>query len=306
MTRPLRFGLHSVGTDPATDAVNAEALGFDVLTVADHLVDGLVDPFAGLTAAASATSTIRLGTLVLNNDLRNPVIVARQALALDAMSGGRLELGLGAGHGWPEYEQAGIPFDPPAVRVARLRETIEALDGLLRGDTVSVDGEHVHVREHRSFPPAVQTPRMPLLVGGHAPSVLRVGAERCDIVGLSGTGKTMADGLRHEATGFKADVVDERVALIRDVRADVEINVLVQGVVITDDPSAEAAKIVETAPYLTVDDVLAAPYVWIGTVESICDDISSYRDRWGMTYFTVFGRSMEAAAPIVARLASEG
>lgn len=302
MTRPLRFGLHSVGTDPAADAVHAESLGFDVLTVADHLVDGLVDPFAGLTAAASATTSIRLGTLVLNNDLRNPAIVARQALALDAMSGGRLELGLGAGHGWPEYAQAGIPFDPPAVRVARLRESIDALDGLLRGGTVTVDGEHVHIREHRSFPPPEQTPRMPLLVGGHAPSVLRLGAARCDIVGLSGAGKTMADGLRHEATGFVPSVVDERVAIIRESGRDVEVNVLVQAVIVTDDPRTGAERIVAQAPYLTVEDVLGAPYVWIGSVESICEDVLGYRDRWGMSYFTVFSHSIEAAAPIVTAL----
>lgn len=305
MTRPLRFGLHSVGTDPASDAVHAEALGFDVLTVADHLVDGLVDPFAGLTAAASATSTIRLGTLVLNNDLRNPAIVARQALALDAMSGGRLELGLGAGHGWPEYEQVGIPFDPPATRVARLRESITALDGLLRGDEVTVDGEHVQLRGHRSFPPAEQSPRMPLLVGGHAPSVLRLGGATCDIVGLSGTGKTMEDGLRHEATGFVPSVVDERVAMIGEAGRDVEINVLVQAVIVTDDPRAEAEKIVQQAPYLTVDDVLGAPYVWIGPVESICDDVRGYRERWGMSYFTIFSHSIDAAAPIVTELRGE-
>jgi probable F420-dependent oxidoreductase len=305
VTRPLRFGLHSVGTDPAADGVDAEAIGFDALTVADHLVDGMVDPFAALTAAASATSTIRLGTLVLNNDLRNPALVARQALALDAMSGGRLELGLGAGHGWPEYEQVGISFDPPAVRVARLRESVEVLDGLLRGDTVTLEGAHVRVREHRSFPPPEQSPRMPLLVGGHAPSVLRVGAERCDIVGLSGTGRTRDDGLTHEATGFAPAVVDERVAIVRDINPDVELNALVQAVVITDDPRAAAQEWVDRAPYLSVDDLLAVPYVWIGTVESICDDIRSYRERWGFSYFSLFSRSMSAAAPIVAELRGE-
>jgi probable F420-dependent oxidoreductase len=306
VTHRLRFGLHSIGDDPAEHARQAEGAGFDVLTVADHLVDGLVDPFAALTAAASATSTIRLGTLVLNNDLRNVAIVARQALALDAMSGGRLELGLGAGHGWPEYEQVGIPFDAPAVRVARLRESIEALDGLLRGDEVTVDGEHVHVRAHRSFPPPSQSPRLPLLVGGHARSVLRLAAERCDIVGLSGTGKTMEDGLRHEATGFAPSVVDERVGVIRDAAGDrdVELNVLVQAVVVTDDPRAVADQWVAMAPYLSVDDVLGSPYVWAGSVESICDDVRGYAERWGTTYFTLFSHSFDAAAPIVAALSS--
>jgi probable F420-dependent oxidoreductase len=271
--------------------------------VADHLVDGMYDPFGALAMAAAATSSIRLGTLVLNNDLRNPAIVARQALTLDELSGGRLELGLGAGHGWPEYESVGLPFDPPTTRVARLRESVEVLDGLLRGDAVSLDGEHVTMHEHRSFPAPAQAPRMPLLVGGHAPSVLRIGAERCDAVGLSGTGKTMADGLRHEASGFVPSVVDERVGVIREAGRDVELNVLVQAVVVTDDPVEAAEGVVQRAPYLTVEDVLATPYVWIGSVESICDNVRGYRERWGMSYFTIFDHFFDAAVPIVAALA---
>lgn len=304
MTPGLRFGLHSVGGDPAEHARRAESSGFSVLSVADHLVDDLYDPFGALAMAAAVTSTIRLGTLVLNNDLRNPAIVARQALTLDVLCGGRLELGLGAGHGWPEYEAIGLPFDAAPVRVARLRESVAALDGLLRGDTVSLDGEHVVVHDHQSFPAPVQTPRMPLLVGGHARSVLRLAAETCDIVGLTGSGRTMEDGFHHEATGFAPEVVDERVALIRASGRDPEVNVLVQWVTLTDDPRGAAADVVKRAPYLAVDDVLGSPYVWIGSVESICDDIRSYRERWGMTYFTVFEHSFDAAAPVVAALST--
>ena len=301
MTPRLRFGLHSVDGDPAAQARRAEDAGFGVLSVADHLVDGMHDPFGALAMAAAATTTIRLATLVLNNDLRHPALVARQALTLDALCGGRLELGMGAGHGWPEYEAIGLAFDPPATRVARLRESIEVLDGLLRGDAVSLDGEHVTMRAHRSFPGPVQSPRMPLLVGGHARSVLRLAAERCDIVGLTGTGRT-EDGFHHEATGFPPAVVDERIALLRAASTQPEINVLVQWVTITDDPVAAAEQVVSRAPYLTVDDVLGSPYVWIGSVASICDDIRGYRERWGMTYFTVFARDIDAAAPIVAAL----
>ena len=187
--------------------------------------------------------------------------------------------------------------------MARLRESIEVLDGLLRGDEVSLDGEHVTVRAHRSFPAPVQSPRMPLLVGGHARSVLRLAAERCDAVGLTGSGRTV-DGFHHEATGFPPAVVDERIELIRAAKTDPEVNVLVQWVRITDDPVGAAEQVVSRAPYLTVDDVLGSPYVWIGTVESICDDVRGYRERWGMTYFTCFDRDVDSAAPIVAALAA--
>lgn len=303
MPPPFRFGLHSVGGDPAEHARQAEAQGFAVLSVADHLVDGMYDPFGALAMAAAATTDIRLGTLVLNNDLRNPAIVARQALTLDALCGGRLELGLGAGHGFPEYAAIGLRFDEARVRVARLRESVTALDGLLRGDTVSLDGEHVTVREHTSFPGPVQSPRMPLLVGGHARSVLRLAAETCDIVGLTGSGKVGPDGLHHEATGFPPSVVDERIALVRASGREPEINVLVQWVTITDDPVGAAEDVVRRTPYLSVEDVLASPYVWMGSAASICDELRGYRERWGMTYFTVFPHSLDAAAPIVAALA---
>lgn len=299
MAPRFRFGLHAVSGDPAEQAQQAEGAGFSVVSVADHLVDGLYDPFGALAMVSAATSTVRLGTLVLNNDLRNPGIVARQALTLDALCGGRLELGLGAGHGWPEYEAIGLTFDAAAVRVARLRESVAALDGLLRGDTVSIDGKHVTMREHQSFPAPVQTPRMPLLVGGHARSMLRLAAATCDIVGLTGSGKTMDDGLHHEASGFAPAVVDERIALIREAGRDPEINVLVQWVMVTDDPVRAAESVVKRAPYLSVEQVLGSPYVWIGTVESICDDLQRHRERWGMSYFTVFDHSLAAAAPIV-------
>jgi probable F420-dependent oxidoreductase len=192
--KELRFGLHVLapsGRDEwVTVAGQAEELGFSVLTVADHLVDGCISPFAALGVAAEATSTLRLGTLVLNNDLRHPAVVAREVLALDSLSAGRVELGLGAGHGFPEYESAGIRFDDGATRVGRLAEAIEVFDGLLRGNDVNFRGAHYQLRAHRAWPPATQRPRPPLLVGGNGRKLLRIAAARADTVGLSGTGRT--------------------------------------------------------------------------------------------------------------------
>jgi len=165
----LRFGLHvfapSGHDEWVSTARRAEAVGFSALTVADHLVDGCISPFAALGVAAEATATLRIGTLVLNNDLRHPAIVAREALALDSLSGGRLELGLGAGHGFPEYESAGIRFDDGATRVARLAEAVEVLDGLLRGKEVTFSGDHYQLTASRAWPPPKQRPRPPILIG---------------------------------------------------------------------------------------------------------------------------------------------
>jgi probable F420-dependent oxidoreductase len=286
-------------------ARRVEDLGFSTLTVADHLVDGCISPFAALGVAAEATSTLRIGTLVLNNDLRHPVVVARETLALDSLSGGRVELGLGAGHGFPEYDSAGIRFDDGATRVARLAEAVEVLDGLLRGNEVTFDGDHYQLRGHRAWPPATQRPRPPILVGGNGHRLLRMAAGCADIVGLSGTGRTKADGLTHEATGFPPQAVDERVALVRaaSTRRDVELHALIQQVIVTNDPTGAAEGLRKLVPELSVEDILVTPYVWIGTVESICDKIRAARERWGFSYFTLFQHSLGAATPLVTKLA---
>ena len=306
--KAFRFGLHVLapsGRDEwVTVARQAEELGFSVLSVADHLVDGCISPFAALGVAAEATSTLRVGTLVLNNDLRHPAVVAREVLALDSLSNGRVELGLGAGHGFPEYESAGIRFDDAVTRVARLAEAVEMLDGLLRGSDVTFSGTHYQLTEHRAWPPATQRPRPPILVGGNGRGLLQMAAARADTVGLSGTGRTKADGLTHEPTGFPPKAVDERIALVRTAAAgrDVELQALVQRVILTDDPRGAAERLRKLMPELSVEDILTTPYLWIGTVESICDHVLAAKERWGFSYFTVFHHSLEPATPIVTRL----
>ena len=286
-------------------ARTVEDLGFSVLTVPDHLVDGCISPFAALGVAASATSTLRIGTLVLNNDLRHPAIVAREILTLDSLSEGRVELGVGAGDGFPEYESVGLAFDDAPTRLARLAEAVDVLDVLLRGHDTTFAGDHYRLNEDRAWPPPVQVPRPPLLVGGNGRRLLQISAERADIVALSGTGRTKADGLTHEPTGFPPEAVDKRIALVRAASAgrDVELQALVQQVIVTDDPRGAAEHVRDRVPELSIEDILATPYLWIGSVESICENLLAARERWGFSYFTVFRHSLDAATPVVARLA---
>jgi probable F420-dependent oxidoreductase len=307
--RDFRFGVHVLAPSGHDEWVGTarqvEDLGFSTLTVADHLVDGCISPFAALGVAAEATSTLRFGTLVLNNDLRHPAVVARETLALDSLSGGRVELGLGAGHGFPEYESAGIRFDDGATRVARLAEAVEVLDGLLRGNDATFGGDHYRLRSHRAWPPPTQRPRPPILIGGNGSRLLRMAAARADIVGLSGTGRTKADGLTHEATGFPPEAVDERIALVRtaSTRREVELHALIQRVIVTDDPTGAAERLRKLVPELSTEDILATPYLWIGKIESICDKVCAARERWGFSYFTVFQHSLGAVTPVVTQLA---
>jgi probable F420-dependent oxidoreductase len=143
MTRSLRIG-HQLRDDPVASARRAEQLGFDVVLVADHVGPGW-SPMPTLAAMAAATERIRLGTLVLNNDMRNPVQLAWEAATLDRLSGGRFELGLGAGHTPAEYDATGIERSAPGVRKRRLAESVEVIRRLLDGETVDHDGEHVQI-----------------------------------------------------------------------------------------------------------------------------------------------------------------
>jgi len=190
--------------------------------------------------------------------------------------------------------------------VARLAEAIEVLDGLLRGNDVSFTGDHYRLHSHRAWPSPTQSPRPPIVVGGNGRRLLRMASKRADIVSLSGIGRTKSDGIAHEATGLSPEAVDERVALVRAASGgrDVELQALVQRVITTDDPRGTVERVRESLPELSVEDILATPYLWIGTVESICEDVLAARERWGFSYFTVFHDSLEAAAPIVARLAN--
>ncbi len=307
--RPFRFGvnLRTAGSagEWADKARKAERLGYSVLLVPDHLAE-LLAPFPALAAAAAATTRLRVGTGVLNNDFRHPVLTAREAATLDVLSDGRLEVGLGAGHMRSEYEQAGLGFDPGAMRVERLAEAVVIVKRLLEGEPVTHVGRHYRVSGHLLHPRPVQRPRPPVFIGGNAPRLLRVAAKEADIVGL--TGIAFRDGgTEPDVSDFRAAVVDERVRLVRETAgarlAQLELNALVQRVIVTDDRRKAAHELAARWPSLTADDLLASPYVLVGTVDQMLDDLRARRDRWGISYVMTHEPFMDALAPVVARLA---
>jgi probable F420-dependent oxidoreductase len=285
--RAFRFGLQ-VGDAPSREswrdrARRAEDLGFDTILIPDHVVDGLFSPMVALCSMADATSSIRVGTFVLNNDFRHPALLAREAASVDLLTGGRLELGIGAGHAAPEYAEIGFSFDRSSVRVERLEEAVAILRRLFDGETVRVEGKHYQLREHHLYPPRRPT----LLVGGNGDRVLRLAARMADIVSLTGTGRTLPDGQRHEAQ-WETHQIDAKVAVVHQASAgrpdQLELNALVQYIEITDDRRTAVEPI---AAYVGGDPdvMLAAPYLLIGTVNEIVDQLHRARDRWGFTYF---------------------
>jgi len=307
---PFRFGVNvrtaASWAEWADKARKVEALGYAVLLVPDHLAE-LLAPLPALAAAAAATTRLRVGTAVLNNDFRHPALLAREAATLDVLSDGRLELGLGAGHMQSEYEQAGLAFDPGATRVERLGEAVVILKRLLEGESVTFAGRHYRVTGHSIHPRPVQRPRPPVFIGGNAPRLLTLAAREADIVGLTGIAFRHG-GKEPDVSDFRAAVVDERVRLVRETAADrfdrLELTALVQRVVVTDD-RRKAAEELGTGRWarLTPDEILASPYALVGTVDQMVDDLRARRERWGISYVMTHEPFMDALAPVVARLA---
>lgn len=301
--RDFRFGVSAFEAESGEawreKARQAEALGFDVFSVPDH-IGGLYSPFEALMAAAGATQSIHLAPLVLNNDFRHPALVARQAAMVQEFSGGRFELGIGAGHAFPEYAELGIPFGPGPVRADRLGESLEIMRALLDGETVSYAGEYYQVAGHSLFP--LPATRIPLMAGGNAPRLLRHAARHADIISISGLGKTLEDGQRHDPSGFYPAAVDRRIALIRESAGErfgrIELNALVQSVIVTGERESVAAKL---APRfgLPADALLGTPYVLIGTHAQMAEQLRGHRERWGFSYFSTFWPNFEAIAPVI-------
>ena len=309
MVRPFRFGINvrtaGSAAEWADKARKVERLGYSVLLVPDHLAE-LLAPFPALAAAAAATTRLRVGTGVLNNDLRHPLLTAREAATLDVLSDGRLELGIGAGHMQSEYAQMGLAFDAGATRVERLAEAVVIVKRLLEGEAVSFAGRHYRVTAHTLHPRPIQRPRPPLFIGGNAPRLLAVAAREADIVGLTGIAFRRG-GAQPDVSDFRPTAVDERVRLLRETAAgrfeQLELNALVQRVIVTDDRHKAAQELTARWPHLTADEILASPYVLLGTVDQLVDNLRARRDRWGISYVMTHEPFMDALAPVVARLA---
>jgi len=309
--RPFRFGVSVRSTGSRAELVDTarklEDLGYSVLAVPDHLTD-LLAPMPTLVSAAAATKRLRVATMVLNNDFRHPVLVAREAATVDVLSDGRFELGVGGGNLKSDYDEPGLVFDPGATRVERLGEAVVIAKRLLEGESVTFAGRHYRVTNHTIHPLPVQRPRPPIFIGGSAPRLLALAAKEADIVGLTGIAFRRGGAVR-DISDWKAAVVDERVRLVREVAGDrsarLEVNALVQRVVVTDDRRKAAEELGRRWQQLSPDDFLESPYVLIGTIEQIIEDLRERRDRWGISYYVIFEPYIDAFAPVVARLGGD-
>jgi probable F420-dependent oxidoreductase len=309
--RSFRFGVNVWSAKSRAEWVERarkiEDLGYATLTVPDHLTD-LIAPMPALVSAAEATTTLRVGSNVLNNDFRHPVLVAREAAAVDLLTDGRLQLGLGAGSIQSEYDQAGLNFNRGGTRVERLTEAVTIIKDLLKGEQVTFAGRHYRVTGHSIAPLPVQRPHPPILIGGNGPRLLALAAREADIVGLSGITFRGGGAALPDLSGWRTSSVDERVQLVRDVAGEeryarLELNALVQRVVVTDVRRKAAEELTSRWAQLTPDEILQSPYVLIGTVDQMVEDLQARRERWGISYYVIFEPYLDAFAPVVARLA---
>ncbi len=307
--RTFRFGIQlssaASGTDWATLAREAEDLGYSTLFMPDHFGDQLA-PTPALAAAAAATTELRVGPLVLDNDYKHPVVTAKEMATLDVLSGGRLELGIGAGWMASDYESSGILMDQASERVDRLEEGLAVIKGLFAPGPFSYEGKHYRISGLDGLPKPIQQPGPPVLIGGGGPRVLALAGREADIVGINPavrSGRVDADASRDGM----AQVTDRKLAWVRDAAGerypDIELNMLLFVVNISDDRDATLAAM---APFFqtTPEELAEYPHAWFGSLEQIADDLIARRERWDVSYLVVQGvDTMRSAAPIVARLA---
>jgi probable F420-dependent oxidoreductase len=290
----------------------AEAAGVAVVTVNDHVKTGGV--WAALVSAFQAAPSLRVGTMVLNNDLWHPAVLAREAITTDVLTDGRLELGIGAGWDAADYGALGLERRAPGVRIERLGETLEILRQAFAGERISFRGTHYTIEAKERWPRPRQD-RIPLLVGGGGRRILRLAAARADIVSVH---RNLRDGSARswveEAGGHGEfpDGMSERVSWVRTAAGErlgtVELHATVQRVVITERPEEAAAALAAPLGYPPAQ-LMRHPHFLIGTLDQMVEELRARRARWGTSYITIGGgiessmENLRLLAPLIARLA---
>ncbi|SCL37844.1 probable F420-dependent oxidoreductase, MSMEG_2516 family [Micromonospora rhizosphaerae] len=284
-------------------ARRVEAAGFDALLAADHPGD-CASPFVALAAAAAVTSTLGLGSYVSNAGVREPILLASDVATLEVVSGGRARLGLGAGHTPAEWRAVGRERPDVAARVRRCVAVAEAVRDLLAGEEVTVETAELVAHAAKLNQPRPVQRRVPLTIGTANSALLRWAGAHADVVGLSGFGRTLADGHSHEVR-WRADQIEAQLAHVAAGAAGraepPALEALVQRVMVTDDAEAAAAELAADTG-LTVAELLATPFVLIGTPDEIVDAVAAHQRRWGITRFVVRENALDPLRALLPRL----
>ncbi len=310
--RPFRFladaSWEEGGTPLGDLGRRAEAEGYDGIVVVDHLLD-VPGPIAALATLAAATSRIRIGTFVVNNDLRHPAVLAQELATLDVQSGGRLDIGIGAGWNEEEFRAIGLPFDPTPVRQARLAEAVAVLKGCFADGPFDFAGEHYAIAGYDARPKPLQRPHPRLMIGGGGRTTLSLAGREADIVGLA---PRVLRGRRADPASLTIAATEEKIAWVHEAAgerfADLELNIYpsTSPIVVTDHARTEAADLADrlrarSGRDVAVDDLLESPHIYIGSIDALTEKFRMLRERLGISSF-LMGRVGELG-PVVERLA---
>jgi len=315
VVRPFRF----VASLPKLDELRAwraalrrlEDAGYSAVSVSDHFTEGwLLEPTIAMMAAADATDRLRVQSLVLANDYRHPVVLHKALATIDVLSGGRLEIGLGAGWMRSDYEAGGISYNAPGVRLARLEESVRILKGLFAPMPFTFHGCHYRIDALDGLPKPLQEPHPPLLLGGGGKRALTLAGREADIINVhpkmreGRMGPSVAEDLSPARVTEKVRWVREAAVAAGRSPDDVELQLSLYVCRIAGSRSSAAASVSRFAAAIQADPELlqGAPAVLSGTLEQCVEALQERRERYGFSCFNIHGDA-EAAAPLVARLA---
>lgn len=313
--KPFRFGVLAEHAQTASDLLDtarrAEAAGCSTLLIRDHLVEGpfphQLAPLTALASVAAATTSLRVGTLVICNDLRHPALLAKEFATLDVLSGGRAELGIGAGFLRRDYDEPGLRFDPPGERVGRLEESLQVLKGLFGRDRLTYQGRYYQVNGLDSFPKPLQRPHPPLHVAAAQPRMLAIAGREADIVNLQGV-STVRGVMSEDPAGRSPKATADRVELIvaaaGDRFAEIELSA-VATVIVTDRPRKAAEELARARGWgISAEAVLAMPAVLAGPPDHLVELLHERRQAFGLSYYILSDASLDASAPLLQRVAT--
>ena len=281
-----------------------ESLGYSTMFVPDHFDEG-IGPITAMATAVAITTTLKVGSLVFDCDYRHPAVLARELATIDLLSGGRLEVGLGAGWKQLDYDRAGIPMDPPKVRVDRMIEHVAVIKGLFSGETVNFAGEYYSISDLDGTPKPYRPGGPPIILAGGGRRVLRFAGAQADIVGVNASIHSGAIDTAAAQDALPASI-DQKVAWLREGAGqrfdDLELNAWLSVAEVTND-SAGMADLLAGVFEADGSDILASPLTLIGSAGEIAERLHARRERWGYSYTVIPGDKAHDFAPIVAALA---